>query len=209
MTKRFWGRALAGVACAWACLCSIGARGQQELPPIKVDLPPQPAWNASNIPEKYPDGKWSVRGLRRHMQQNLNKELEVKGVLVDIYQCPPEQAKCPKGKVCKPCDQPHYYVGDSKDTKKERALVVCNYPVKPKPPVLPAVGTEVVVGGTFTREAGGFAASDGLMDHKKTVTAADSKVVVEGNALSAAEEDLVKRVEAGEKGEKPPKRKGK
>jgi hypothetical protein len=175
---------------------------------MKVDLPPQPSWASSNIPEKHPDGKWSVRGLRRKMKATIGQEVEVKGVIVDVYQCPPEQAKCPKGKVCKPCDQPHYYLGDTKETKKERALVICNYPVKPKPPVLPPVGTEVVVGGTFTREAGGFAASDGLIDHKRTATA-DGKVVAEGNALTAQEEDLVKRVEAGEKGDKAPKKKTK
>jgi len=188
---------------------SGSGRSQQELPPIKVDLPPQPSWAQSNIPEKYPDGKWSVRGLRKKLKANLNQEVDVKGIIVDIYQCPPEQVKCPKGRVCKPCDQPHYFIGDSKDTKKERALVVCNYPVKPKPPVLPAVGTEVVVSGTFTREAGGFAASDGLLDHKKTVTTADGKEIVIGNALTAIEDELIKRVKAGEEGEKAPKKKSK
>jgi hypothetical protein len=154
----------------------------QELPPIKVDLPPQPSWAAANIPDKYPDGKWSVHGLRKKLKANLNQEVEVKAILLDVYQCPPDQVKCPKGKTCKPCDQPHFFVADTKDTKKDRALVVCNYPVKPKPPTLPPVGTEVVVAGTFTREAGGFAASDGLVDHRKTSTA-DGKVISDGNAL--------------------------
>jgi hypothetical protein len=199
MKKAVWGS-------WWAVIILAGAAGAQELPPVKVDLPPQPSWAASNIPEKYPDGKWSVRGLRKKIKANVDHDVDIKGFLVDVYQCPPEQQKCPKGKVCKPCDQPHYFVGDTKDTKKERAMVVCNYPVKPKPPVLPPVGTEVVVTGHFTREAGGFAASDGLLDHKRTTTT-DGKPIVEGNALSAAEENLVKQVEAAEKGAKPPKRK--
>jgi len=199
-----------GVAMGVA-VAAFGANvfAQQELPPIKVDLPPPPSWAQSTIPEKYPDGKWSVRGLRKKLKANLNQDVEVKGFIVDVYQCPPEQAKCPKGKVCKPCDVPHFFVADTKETKKERGMVVCNYPVKPKPPVLPPVGTEVIVSGTFVREAGGFAASDGLVDHKKTVNAADSKVIAEGNALSAAEEDLKKRVEEGEKSAKAPKKKGK
>jgi hypothetical protein len=198
----------------WAVLgfitiAGVGALAQQELPPIKVDLPPQPSWAASNIPEKYPDGKWSVRGLRRKLKANLNQEVEVKGYIVDVYVCPPDQAKCPKGKVCKPCDVPHFFVADTKETKKERGMVVCNYPVKPKPPVMPPVGTEVVVSGTFLREAGGFAASDGLVDHKKLVSLPDNKVISEGNALSAQEDQLIKAVEAGEKGAKAPKKKGK
>src|SRR5437660_8938751 len=90
---------------------------QQELPPIKVDLPPQPSWAQSNIPEKYPDGKWSVHGLRKKLKAALDQDVDVKGIIVDIYQCPPDQVKCPKGKVCKPCDQPHYFLGDTKDTK--------------------------------------------------------------------------------------------
>jgi hypothetical protein len=186
-----------GLAFALVAAGSVVAISQ-ELPPIKVDLPPQPSWAASNIPEKHPDGKWSVRGLRKKMKQTLDQDVEVKGVLIDVYQCPPEQQKCPKGKVCKPCEQPHFYIADTKETKKERALVVCNFLVKPKPPTLPAVGTELVITGTFTKEAGGFAASDGVLNHKKTVTA-DGKVVTEGNVFIAEEEKLIKRVEEGEK----------
>src|SRR5215471_110417 len=89
---------------------SVLARSQ-ELPPVKVDLPPQPSWASSNIPEKYPDGKWSIRGLRKKLKANLNQEVEVKGFIVEVYACPPDQQKCPKGKVCKPCDQPHFFLG--------------------------------------------------------------------------------------------------
>jgi hypothetical protein len=176
----------------------------QELPPIKVDLPPQPNWDAPTIPEKWPDGRWSIRGLRKKLKANLNQEVEVKGFLLEVYECPPEQAKCPKGKTCKPCDQPHFFVGDAKDTRKDRGIVVCNYPVKPKPN-LPKSGTELVVSGTFTQEAGGFAASDGLINHQKTTLVDGNKVVAQGNSQAQLEEKTVKAVDAARKG-LPPKK---
>lgn len=174
------------------------------MPSIKVDLPPSPEFKVSDVPEKHADGTWSVNGLRKKLEKNLNQEVEVKGFLVGTYVCPPERANCPKGKTCKPCDQPHFFVGDKKDTKREKALLVANYPIKPKPPVLPEAGAEVVVKGKFTREAGGFAASDGLIDHLQTK--AGDKVIVDGNVFIAQAEDLQKKVEAAEKGARAPKK---
>src|SRR3954468_11846946 len=81
------------------------------LPPIKVDLPPPPSFAASDIPEKYPDGVNTIRGLRRNKMKfcdlqagqkptdacQLNKEVKVRGYLLEVYQCP----VCPKGQTCK------------------------------------------------------------------------------------------------------------
>jgi hypothetical protein len=174
----------------------------QPMPKIKVDLPPSPEFKQSDVPEKHPDGTWSVHGLRRKLEKNLEQDVEVKGYLVAAYVCPPERANCKKGQVCKPCDQPHFFVGDKKDTKKERSMLVANYPIKPKPPKLPEIGTELVVKGKFKREAGGFAASDGLLDH--TQTKAGDKVVIDGNVFQGAAEELQKKIDG--KGGKAPKK---
>jgi len=205
----------------------VFAQGQgqgQELAPIKVDLPPPPNFNITNAPETYPTGELSVYGLRKHMNQNLDKDVQVKAYLIEIYECPAEQRKCndelaaknkkqkmkeakaaakaskkgappaaapepPKAAgACRPCDQPHFFMADTPTTKKERALLVADYPVKdwktgkPKALVTP-VGQQYVVTGTFAiNSIGGFAASDGLIIHKKLV---DDKgnVVTEGNAV--------------------------
>lgn len=66
----------------------------QELAPIKVDLPPQPNFNVNNAPEQYPTGELSVYGLRKRMTQNLDKDVQVKAYLLQIYECPAEQRKC-------------------------------------------------------------------------------------------------------------------
>ena len=193
-----------------------------ELPPIKVDLPPPPNFNIQTAPEKYPTGEMSIFGLRKHMTANLDKDVQVKAYLLEIYECPAEQRKCnddlaakakkekkkemkaakggapSKGPAaapapemtggCRPCDQPHFFLGDTPTTKLDHGLLVADYPLKdwntgkPKPLVAKA-GEQYVVTGTFAiNSIGGFAASDGLIIHKKFVDST-GKVIAEGNAV--------------------------
>jgi hypothetical protein len=210
---------------ALALLAPSGIRlayGQgQELPPIKVDLPPPPNFNIQTAPEKYPSGEMSIYGLRKHMNQYLDKDVQVRAYLLTIYECPAEQRKCNddlaaktkkekkkelksgglpgKGGPdpaavaamkggCRPCDQPHFFLGDTATTKVDHGLLVADYPVKdwntgkPKPLVAKA-GEQYVVTGTFSiNSMGGFAASDGLIIHKK-MQDATGNIVAEGNAV--------------------------
>jgi hypothetical protein len=130
------------------------------LPPIKVDLPPAPSFAASDVPEKYPDGFSSVRGLRKNKAELIGKEVKVRANLIEVYQCP----VCPKGQTCKLCDQPHFFLGDKPDTKKEKALMVVDYLMpKQKPPAL-TVGKQYDLEGTFSiNSPTGFGSSDGLL----------------------------------------------
>ena len=202
------------------------ARGQgTALPPIKVDLPPPPNFNVQNAPEKYPTGEMSIYGVRKHMSQYLDKDIQIKGFLLQIYECPAEQRKCnddlaakakkeaksaakkdkdksgapAKGAAapaaapaaaggCRPCDQPHFFLGDTPTTKLDHGLLVADYPIKDwntgKPKALVAkAGDQFVVTGTFAiNSITGFAASDGLIIHKK-LQDSTGKVVAEGNAV--------------------------
>src|SRR5438874_6790177 len=130
------------------------------LPPIKVDLPPAPSFAASDVPEKYPDGFYSVRGLRKNKGALMSKEVKVRANLLEVYQCP----VCPKGQTCKLCDQPHFFVGDKPDTKKEKSLMVVDYLMpRQKPPAL-TVGKQYEISGTFSiNSPAGFGSSDGLL----------------------------------------------
>lgn len=190
------------------------AQGGQELPPIKVDLPPQPNFNVQNAPEQYPTGELSVYGLRKKLNQYMDKDVQVKAYLLEVYECPAELRKCndelaaknkkaktkalKKGAAvaepvkmeggCRPCDQPHFFMADTPNTKIERALLVADYPTKdwktgkPKP-LTAKTGEQYVVTGTFAiNSIGGFAASDGLIIHKKLVDS-QGKVITEGNAV--------------------------
>jgi hypothetical protein len=215
------------VPLALALLASLHANPAsaqgQELPSIKVDLPPQPNFNITNAPEVYPTGELSIYGLRKHMNQYLDKDVQVRAYLLQIYECPAEQRKCndelaaknkkekmksakaaqkaskagappapaepprPTG-ACRPCDQPHFFMADTPTTKIERALLVADYPLKdwntgkPKP-LVAKIGEQYVVTGNFAiNSIGGFAASDGLIIHKKLVDS-QGTVVTEGNAV--------------------------
>ena len=202
------------------------AQGQgQAMPQIKVDLPPSPNFNVQNAPEQYPSGELSVYGLRKRMSEYLDKDVQVKAYLLQIYECPAELRKCndelaAKSKKekkkemkaakgggapsktpaapaadmkggCHPCDQPHFFVADSPNTKIDHALLVADYPIKDwntgKPKALVAKagaeGGQYVITGTFAiNSIGGFAASDGLIIHKK-LQDSTGKVITEGNAV--------------------------
>jgi hypothetical protein len=158
-----------GVALLAACTSSGSGASLAEpeataLPPIKVDLPPPPSFAASDIPLKYPDGTYTVHGLRKGKAELLTKEVKVKAFLLEIYQCPP----CPKGQTCKLCDQPHFFLGDKADTKKEKALMVVDYlGPKQKPPIL-TVGKQYEIAGSFNiNSPTGFGSSEGLLVFSK------------------------------------------
>ena len=102
---------------------------------------------------------------------------------------PPAPAEPPKMTgACRPCDQPHFFIGDTATTKIERAMLVADYPIKDwttgKPKALVAkTGEQYVVTGNYAiNSIGGFAASDGLLIHKKFVDA-QGTVISEGNAV--------------------------
>ncbi len=122
---------------------TLGTDPSNALPPIKVDLPPAPPFTPPDVPIKGADGVYSIYGLRKEKTKTLGQEVKVKGFLLEVYQCP----VCPKRQVCKLCDQPHFFLGDKPDTKKEKALMVVDYlGAKQKPPAL-TVGKQYEVGG--------------------------------------------------------------
>jgi hypothetical protein len=210
---------------ALASLLSVKAFAQgQEVTPIKVNLPPSPSFAASNMPTQYPSGEFTVMGLRKMRDKYMEKDVQVKAYLVEIYECPAELRKCndelnnktkqEKKKAmkkggdaltqnvqvdrggCRPCDQPHFFVGDTPTVKKERALLVADYPIKdwetgdPKPLTV-KVGEQVVVTGTFSiNSMTGFAASNGLIIHKK-LQDMQGKVLAEGNAVLPPEAQTI------------------
>ncbi len=211
---------------ALASLVSVKAFAQgQEVTPVKVNLPPSPSFAASNIPTQYPSGEFSVLGLRKMKDKYMDKDVRVKAYLVEIYECPAELRKCndqlnektkkEKKKAmkkggdaltqnvqvdrggCRPCDQPHFFMADTPTTKKDRALLIADYPVKdwdtgdPKP-LEAKVGEQYIVTGTFSiNSMTGFAASNGLIIHKK-LQDLEGKMLAEGNAVLPPEAQTIK-----------------
>jgi len=188
----------AGCQSSNASGASMGPEPQATtLPPIKVDLPPPPSFAASDIPLKHPDGVFTIRGLRKGRAENLGKDVKVRGFLLEVYQCP----VCPKGQTCKLCDQPHFFLGDKADTRKEKALMVVDYLMpKQKPPAL-TVGKEYDIDGTFNiNSPTGFGSSEGLlvfskMKDDKGVEFLSSAILLEQQALAGQkkEEEMLKK----------------
>jgi hypothetical protein len=198
----------------------VSAQGQA-VAPIKVNLPSPPNFDIATAPLQYPSGELSVYGLRKGMTKYLDKDVRVKAYLLEVYECPAEIRKCNEeaaakakrekrsGKkaaeaappaadkpACRPCDQPHFFVSDTKDGKLERALLVADYPTKdwktnkPKP-LVATKGEQYVVTGTFAiNSITGFAASNGLIIHKKFEDAS-GKVLAEGNAVLPPEAQTI------------------
>jgi hypothetical protein len=197
----------------------------QALPPVKVNLPPPPNFDAATAPVQYPTGEYSVYGLRKSMSKIMDKDVQVKGYLLYLYECPPEIRKCndeadakkkkerrkaapapgglpakgqeppPEG-GCRPCEQPHFFISDQPNGKVERAILVADYPIKDwktgRPKALAVKqGEQYVVTGTFAiNSITGFAASNGLIVHKRTADAT-GKVVAEGNAVLPPEAQTI------------------
>jgi hypothetical protein len=209
---------------AVTCLVSTYAYSQgQEVTQVKVNLPPSPSFNVSNLPVQYPNGDFSVMGLRKSKDKYMDKDVRVKGYLVQVYECPPELRKCndalsEKTKIekkkalkkggeaatainidrggCRPCDQPHFFIADAPNTKLERSLLVADYPIKSwetgdPQPLLVKPGEVVVVTGTFSiNSMTGFAASNGLIIHKK-LEDSQGKMLAEGNAVLPPEAQTI------------------
>jgi hypothetical protein len=194
----------------------------QALPPMKVNLPPSPNFDVATAPPVYPTGEMSVYGLRKQLSKYLDKDVRLKAYLLEVYECPADIRKCnedaaaklkkekrkgakpeaaPPPKVameggCRPCDQAHFFMADTPTTKKERALLVADYPIKdwttgkPKP-LVAKIGEQYVVTGTFAiNSITGFAASNGLIIHKK-LEDAQGKVIAEGNAVLPPEAQTI------------------
>jgi hypothetical protein len=186
--NRFVLLAVLGVALAAGALaCDNGSGGQSlheteatPLPPIKVDLPPPPPFTAPTTPEKYPDGSYSIYGLRKKIDSMIGQKVTVTAFVKSVYQCP----ECPKGQECKACQQPHFWLNDDKNGKPEKGMMVVDYPTKKplvdKPPEF-IVGNKYKVTGVFQRSSlTGFNASDGLLTHYETKDETGN-VISEGN----------------------------
>ncbi len=98
-------------------------------PPPAPELPPPPRYDEDEVPERYDDGAWSIRGLRAHVDERVREgeqdtSVELWGWVQEIYVAPP----CPSGAKCPPPQLPHLWVTDTqRELGKKRALLVVGY----------------------------------------------------------------------------------
>jgi hypothetical protein len=193
--------------------CDTQATGSQvaveKLPDIKPSLPAVPTLPPPPHPIQYPDGSYSLFGLRKKMKNTMDTDVEVTGYVVETY-APPE---CPEDKNCPPARAPHVYVADTKDeqdaTKRillvgyaenQKAIdeaIIDTKKGKYKPPdpesgLLPIPvdlfpGAKIKAKARFARVSGsGFAQSDGVLDYRGHTTIEPPTVVPDPAATAAA-----------------------
>jgi len=202
---------VSGIAGAVVAVLMSGAVQAQDqaLPEIKVNLPPSPSFERTDVPETYETGELSVFGLRKSMSTHLDKNVRVMGYLLEVYECPAELRACNESKpakrkqilkgrapisddACRPCDQPHLFLADAPDAKKSRALVVAEFPNEGRKTAdrLLTVGEKYIVSGRFAiNSQTGFAASNGLIAHRR-LEDKDGNVLLEGNVVMSDDDFL-------------------
>ena len=184
------------------CLCAVGIAFQlssckdeqvgrttvvEKVEGYKPNLPPVPNIPKPTVPETYPDGSYSVYGLRKGIRNNIEQQATVTAFISKIYQKP----ECPEGKTCYTL-MPHLYLADDKSGAIEKRLLkLVGYARSfkemeeekegtreddleelPEGVYLPPVvwdwreGHKYKITGNFTRQSGaGFMATDGLLEY--------------------------------------------
>jgi hypothetical protein len=161
----------------------------EPLPEVSPSLPNVPVLPPPPYPIQYPDGSYSVYGVRRREATTMDTDVVVTGYIVQIY-APPE---CPTGRTCPPPAAPHLWIADARDVPADgQRLMVVGYAVsqaaideaienarrgRAAPPesetgMIPVptdflVGNKVKVRGRFARVSGaGFNTSEGLLEYR-------------------------------------------
>lgn len=116
---------LLGMGALWGCEKTTEAKVQVEkLPEFKPNIPTVPTLPPPPHPTQYPDGSYSVYGLRKMLRDTINTAVTVKGYIAKVYQPPP----CPEGKRCETPAAPHLWVADTPNEEDEtKLLLVAGY----------------------------------------------------------------------------------
>ncbi len=179
------------LAFATACSETTAEQGGADAgPAIRVNLPPVPTLPPPPHPVTYPDGTYSVYGMRHRLRHVIDTEARVKAYILEIYQAPP----CPARQTCPTARMPHVWIADDLGEREpSKRMRVTGYaesqrdidraiaearrgrrpPTAPEGEGLPPIPTDFAVGrqytfqGRLTRMSGnGFLDSEGLLDYR-------------------------------------------
>jgi hypothetical protein len=183
---------LAGIAAVVLVLGCKGKEGQpkaEQVDSYKPNLPSVPTIPKPTAPETYPDGSFSVYGLRKQIAKTIDTQVTVTAYIAKIYQKP----VCDENVAC-PALMPHFYLADDKSESLERRFLrVVGYAnsfqamddqkerdekgLKDEPmedgTMLPPIiwdwqeGRKYKITGYFTRQTSeGFMATDGNIEYR-------------------------------------------
>lgn len=170
-----------------ACKGRLSANANVEkLPEVRPNLPDVPKLPPPEFDITYPDGSYSVHGLRKRLRQTMDKPVDVTATVVEVYEPP----QCAKGAECDKAKMPHIWVADKAGERDAvKRLLIVGYAERhdevatalargkalrqqAKQGAVEGIGGDFVIGdkvllkGTFTRiSAHGFNSSEGLLDY--------------------------------------------
>lgn len=181
---------IATFSLVWLAGCGQESQGSGvEEPEVRPNLPAVPTVPPPPHPINYPDGTYTVYGVRKRIEHTIDTELKVTGYITWVYTPP----VCPEGHTCPPAKMPHCRIADTaNETDERKTLVLVGYaanqkeiddareelahgrtPAPPEGEGLPPIPTDLEVGrrgvfeGRFTRVSGsGFLESEGLLDYR-------------------------------------------
>lgn len=162
---------------------------EEKPPDFTPNLPSIPTITIPNVPVNFPDGSYSIFGLRKKQKETLRQRVRVTGYVVQIYQKP----HCVEGKTCPPAKMPHLWLADTMgETNPKYRLTLVGYAEGfqqmakckedaekgvvqeiPEGVELPPcvwdfeIGRQYLIDGWYTIiSSHGFQDSDGLMEYK-------------------------------------------
>lgn len=94
----------------------------ERLPDVTPDVPTVPTLPPPPYPVTYPDGSYSVYGVRRRETTTIDTDVQVTGYIVEVY-VPPV---CPEGRTCPTPARPHMWIADARGVTdpNERLMIV-------------------------------------------------------------------------------------
>lgn len=166
----------------------------ERLPAVQPSLPAVPTLPSPPHPTTYPDGSYSVWGVRARMNQTMNQEVALTGYIVEVYQPPDCDRRLPDCRV----SAPHVWVADTRipadqvQAQRGKQIMVVGYaenqeqvdeameqarrgryqPPDPESGLLPIptdflVGNKLKVTGRFALvSSSGFNSSEGLLEYR-------------------------------------------
>lgn len=142
------------------------------LAPAQVALPPVPPLTILDIPRTYDDGSYSISGLMLSREALREEELQVTGIVSEIYQCEGSSrsvegeiaalAALPDEPIARVtsdvgCKMPHLYIVDS--LRSSQRLLITGYEAELWEPQLKP-GTRYRFDGTYSQRAPGFLSTE-------------------------------------------------
>lgn len=79
--------------------------------------------NYGEVPDKYSDGSYSVKGFINNAKNLDNTSFVLKGMVVNKNECAP----CPAGAMCAPCAPPHIFITDYVVKTDDKYSVIVNF----------------------------------------------------------------------------------